>query len=271
MLTTFERRQSIVELLRAEPGLRVPEIARRLDVSQGTVRNDLKALANEGRLRRVRGGATLAQVDPVHPAFGTRSEINESAKRRIARWAAELVQDGDSILLDASTTVYYMAPYLQERRQLTILTSGIEVAQLLARNPSNKVILIGGLLSNDGTSVTGLLGEHLLKDIHVKTAFVSCSGFTPDVGMTEVDIHEAQLKSKMIASANSVVGLIDSRKFGKVDLTPFARTEQLAHIYTDSALSPEWIERLKQPCVQVTVCGEDNVAVLNRCDSKQSE
>lgn len=269
MLTGFERRQSIVELLRTEPGLRVPDIAKRLAVSQGTVRNDLKSLANEGRLRRVRGGATLTPPDLFHsPAFGTRTEMNEGAKRRIARWATELVQDGDSILLDASTTVYYMAPYLQDRRNLTIITNGIEVAQLLAQNPSNTVILVGGVLSNDGTSVTGLLGEHFLKDIHVKTAFVSCSGFTPEVGMTEVDIHEAQLKGRMVASATSVVGLIDSSKFGKVDLTPFARTEQLAHIFTDSDLAPQWVERLKQPCVQVTVCDEEKVSVLNRCDTE---
>jgi len=260
-LTTFERRQRLLDLIRKQPGLRVPEIAAQLSVSQGTVRNDLNALALMGQLTRVRGGATIIDNTPSpHPAFATRAKVNAEAKQHIARWAADLIRDGDSILFDASTTVYHMARYLQDCRNLTVVTNGIDVARALAQNPSNTVILLGGLLHPDGASVTGILSEQLLKDLHIETAFVSCYGFSLEAGLTEIDIHEAQLKSKMIASAASVVALIDSTKFGRVTLTPFARTDQIAHIFADSSLNPEWIERLGQTCVALTVCAESTVS-----------
>jgi DeoR/GlpR family transcriptional regulator of sugar metabolism/ABC-type sugar transport system substrate-binding protein len=262
-VTTFERRQSLLALVRKQPGIRVPEIAKILGVSQGTVRNDLKALAAEKELTRVRGGAVLSDDHKAHsPAFVARARTNEAIKRRIARWAADLVEDNDSILLDASTSVYYMARFLKDCHRLTVITNGIEVARELAQNPSNTVILLGGVLRPDGTSITKVLSEQVLQDLHIKTAFVSCSGFLPDTGLTEVDIHEAQLKNKMIASASSVVALIDSSKFGKVDLTPFARTEQISHIFTDSSLDPHWIEQLEQMRVALTVCDEDTVSAF---------
>jgi len=262
-LTTFERRQRLLTLLQERPGIRVSEQAKLLGVSEGTIRNDLKALAESGRLTRVRGGAVLSDDHKAHsPAFVARARTNEAIKRHIARWAADLVEDNDSILLDASTSVYYMAHFLKDCHRLTVITNGIEVARELAQNPSNTVIVLGGVLRPDGTSITEVLSEQVLQDLHIKTAFVSCSGFLPDTGLTEVDIHEAQLKNKMIASANSVVALIDSSKFGKVDLTPFARTEQVSHIFTDSSLDPYWIEQLRQMRVALTVCDEDTVSAF---------
>lgn len=256
-MTAFERRQRILELLRARPGTRVTEIAGLLAVSQGTIRNDLNVLARAGQLERVRGGAVvLDDLQCRSPAFATRARINQAAKQRIARRAAEMVTDGDAILLDASTTVYYMAYHLQNRRNLTVVTNGLEVARQLAQNPTHTVILLGGVLSTDGTSVTGPWSEPLLKDLHVKTGFVSCSGFTPAVGLTEVDIHEAQLKSKMIACAASLVALVDASKFGRVDVTPFARAGQISHLFTDGNISPHWIEQLQQAGIALTICGD---------------
>lgn len=268
-MTAFERRQRLLTLLRNQPGVRVPEIARLLQVSEGTVRNDLRALASERQVTRVRGGAVaLEDVQSRSPAFAARAQVNPEAKNWIARRAAELIQNGDSIILDASTTVYYMVRYLQDCRSLTVVTNGIEVARVLAQNPSNTVILLGGMLHPDGASVTGSLSEQLLKDLHIKMAFVSCYGFSLDAGLTEVDIPEAQLKSKMIASAGSVVALIDSSKFGKVTLTPFARVDQVSQILADSHLDPVWIERIKQTCVPLTVCDENTMSSYAPCDKE---
>jgi ribose transport system substrate-binding protein len=89
---------------------------------------------------------------------------------------------------------------------------------------------------------------------------VSCSGFSVESGLTQVDIQEAQLKSRMIESADRVVALIDSTKFGKIDLTPFARIEQVSHILTDSNLAPEYIDEIRQTCVNLTVCGENTTS-----------
>jgi len=237
-VTAFERRQRILGLLRERPGIKVSELAGLLGVSQVTIRSDLDALQEVGQITRVRGGAVAKEGFVGHsPAFTARAQVNASAKNQIARWAADMVRDGESILLDASTTVFHMVPYLQDLRNLTVVTNSIEAASALVKNPSHTIILIGGTLSPTGTSVQGHLAEKSLEALHVRTAFVSCSSFSLEVGLTQDDIQEAQLKSGMIRSAERTVALVDSSKFGKRDLTSFASVEQISHIFTDSGVA----------------------------------
>jgi ribose transport system substrate-binding protein len=259
-MTTFERRQRILEILRDQPGIKVTALAQCLHVSEGTIRNDLSALEKEGLLRRVRGGAVLRQSHRfVSPSFAARVRVNADAKQWIARRAADMVEDGDSILMDASSTVFAMVPHLEGLRNLTVVTNGIEIALAMARS-SHSVILVGGMVHSDGASVVGHLGEKILRDLHVKTAFMSCSGFSVDVGMTEIDIQEEQIKREMIRSTECVVALIDSSKLGKVDLTSFGSVDQITHILTDSRLDPQFVDQLRQTDVILTVCGEQTAS-----------
>lgn len=257
-MTTYDRRQSLLDMLHKQPGLRVSELAEALDVSQGTVRNDLNALEDEGRLKRVHGGATLTDQDQFqNDSFVRRYNQNVVAKHAIARVAALLVMDGDSVLLDASSTSYYLARALSERNKLRVMTNGFEVARELAQNSTNTVILIGGVVNNDSSSVTGLLSEQIIADMHVEKAFFSCSGFSVERGMTEVHFEEAQLKRKAIESSKQVIALVDSSKFGKEDLTPFARPTQIAHLFTDAGITGEWQNRLHTANIPFTVCSEE--------------
>ena len=260
-MITYGRRQFLVDILRKQPGLRIPELAKTLDVSEGTVRNDLNALEAEGRLKRVHGGAVLNDQDQFqNNSFSLRFHQNPAAKLAIAREAAFLIQDGDSILLDASSTCYYLARALSERKKLRVMTNGFEVARELAQNSSNTVILIGGIVNNDSSSVTGLLSEHIIEELHIQKAFVSCSGFSLERGMTEVHLAEAQLKRKAIESAQQVIALIDSTKFGEEDLTSFARSENITRLFTDVGLSQGWIEKLKQAGMRFTICEEEAIS-----------
>lgn len=257
-MTIYERRQSLSELLRKQPGLRVPELAKALGTSQGTVRNDLNALERQGRLTRVHGGAVLNE-QPKFPSssFNIRYHNEAAAKMKLARQAALLVNDGDSIFLDASTTVYYLARQLSEKQRLRVVTNGIDVARLMAENPNNMVILLGGTIGSDGSSVTGLLSEQALQELHMQKAFVSCSGFSVERGLTEVHLAGAQLKRKALASAQQVLALLSSVKLGKEDLTSFASIDQINHLFIDDSLSDEWRARLLQAGISFTVCAED--------------
>ena len=258
-MTSYERRQSLLEILRLQPDLHVPELSATLNVSQGTIRNDLDALEAEGRLIRVHGGAVLnEQIQFQSRNFTTHFQENIAAKKAISRKAAELVLDGDSLLLDASTTIYYFAQALRERKRLRVITNGIDTAQLLAQEPTNSVILLGGVLDPEGSSVTGLLSEQIIKDLHIQKAFVSCSGLSIARGLTEVHLDEAQLKRKAIESAREVNALVGSTKIGKEDLTSFARLEQIDQLFTDTGLAEEWSARLRNVGVQLTLC-EDSV------------
>lgn len=255
-MTTYDRRQSLLDLLRRQPGLRVPEIAQLLGISEGTVRNDLNALVTDGRLERVHGGAILLEPKNIDStSFTDRHQEQAVEKQAIARIAIDLVQDGDSILLDASSTAYYFALALTQKQRLRVVTSGLDVARLLAQNTTNTVILIGGVLSPDGSSVTGLLSEQVIAELHIQKAFVSCSGFSIERGMTEVHLEEAQLKRKAIESAKQVFALVDSSKMGHEDLTPFARPLQITHLFTDADITDEWKARLQWANIPFTVCG----------------
>ena len=258
-MTAYARRQSLLEILRKQAGLRVAELAEALSVSEGTIRNDLNALEQAGRLKRVHGGAVLTDQEQFqNNSFLRRFRQNAAAKLAIAREAVALINDGDSILLDASSTAYYLARALAGREKLRVMTNGFEVARELAQNLSNTVILIGGVVNNDSSSVTGLLSEKIIAEMHIEKAFVSCSGFSLERGMTEVHLEEAQLKRKAIESSKQVFALIDSSKFGKEDLTLFARPAQIAHLFTDAGISREWRNRLGAVHIPFTVCAADS-------------
>lgn len=254
-MTAHERRQSILDSLRRSPGIRVVELAAAYDVSQGTIRNDLDALEEEGRLERVHGGAVLVESKELNnTSFTDRHKENIQQKQMIGRCAAQSIQDGESILLDASSTAYYLGLALESKSRLRVVTNGLDVGRLMAKNSTNTVILIGGILNADGSSVTGLFSEMLIEELRIQKAFVSCSGFSLDRGMTEVHLQEALLKRKVIESANEVIALVDSSKFGKEDLTPFASIQDVHQLLTDDGISSRWIDKLEQAGVKTIIC-----------------
>jgi DeoR/GlpR family transcriptional regulator of sugar metabolism len=257
-LIAFERRQRLLALMQRDPTLRVPALAEQLGVSPGTVRNDLNALAEGRQIVRVHGGGVVLNEHsvPRSAAFALRAQTNAAAKQQIGLHASALVEDGDALLLDASSTVYHLAGFLRDRRGLRVVTNGLEVARLLAQNPTNTVNLVGGILRSGIESVIGPWSERFLQDVRIKLAFVSCSGFTPEDGMTEVDVYEAQFRVKAIEGAERVIALIDSSKFGKLDLTPSVRNDQISALFTDAALQPSWLDRLERAGIRFTICGD---------------
>jgi ribose transport system substrate-binding protein len=257
---TFERRQRILSLLVEQSAVKVTRLAEQFSVSEGTIRNDLAALEQENRLKRVRGGAVPVDEPPlVALTRVVRNAVNADAKRRIARWAADMIEDGDAIALDASSTVLHMVPCLQQCQRLTIVTNGLETARLLADTTPHTVILIGGVIGANANSVTGLLGATMLEELHIRTAFVSGVGFTIEQGLTERDLAEAQLKQALVQKASQVVALVDSTKFGKVGFSPCLKINSLTHLVTDSKVSSDFIQGVQKGGLSVTVCGERTV------------
>lgn len=259
-LATFERRQRIVDLLTERSSVRVSSLARHFEVSETTIRNDLTVLEEEHRLRRVHGGAVASPALRAAAAFDVSTRfVNAEIKKRIARWAADMVQDGDSIFLDASTTVLCMAPFLRKYRNLNLVTTGIDVARLLAENPSNTVVLIGGIMDTNGRSITSLIGAPMLKGLQFTSAFISCVGLSVESGLTERIIEEARLKQELLAGAKRTVALVDSTKFDQVGLAPFAALSDITYLVTDSGADRELVEQIQHRGISVTVCGEDSV------------
>jgi DeoR family fructose operon transcriptional repressor len=255
---TTDRRQRLALLLEKQPRGSVTELAEILALSPRTVRSDLKALGATGHVIRSGGGdgQCLAGLEavPTTSSFADRAQTNAGAKAAIARWAAGLVQDGDTILLDASTTVYNMAPFLAARRNLVVLTNGISIGCRLAENRTNAVILVAGVIHPEHTSVVGPLYEPALRNHHIKTAFVSCRGFSLSAGLTETDVNEAAIKIRMVKLAESTAVLADSTKFGQVYQAPFARADQVTHIFSDGSLEPYWVQQVQAASIVLTLC-----------------
>ena len=256
MTTTFERRQAIVRVLEEQPGIKTVDLASLLDVSIGTIRNDLSALQNEGRVARVRGGAVLIAQDLSEQPDMV---LNEAGKKRMAKRAAEMVRDGYAIWLDAGTSVQMMIPLLKNRNDLTIVTNGLRVALQLAEQDRHQVLLIGGRVGKDGLYTIGTGNERLLDTVNIQTAFVSGVGFTLEAGLTVLEYEDAQLKTRVINSAENVVTLIDASKIGKRGFAPVASLQQISHFVTDKDISAGMLRQLRRRQVNVTVCGKNTI------------
>jgi ribose transport system substrate-binding protein len=202
-----------------------------------------------GLARRIRGGAVAAeeprsssQLEPLIPL----TTPNRYQKEQIACWAAGVVKDGEAIILDASSTVLHMASCLGERRRLTVITNGLRVAQLLAKEPTNKVILAAPVLRADGNALVGSIHPDLLMSLRAAKCFFSCSGISPGEGLTEVDVDEATLKAQMLKLARQVIVLADHSKFEKTGAFKFASLTQVHHLVTDEAISSEHLAALRR-------------------------
>jgi ribose transport system substrate-binding protein len=260
-MITFERQQNILRLLSSRPGIKSSELAELLGVSRGTIRNDLLALEKEQKLVRVHGGARLAGNGVTTAAAEGQAGVDDTenleGKRRIARWAAELVEHGDAILLDAGTTVQQMIPYLKEKRDLTVVTNGLETARQVKLQTNHAVIVLGGVLLDSGQATGGLLDSELLRQLNVHTAFLSGSGFATDTRLTERTLEEAELKKKIVTRSLQTVILMDSSKLGRTGRFPFASVEEVSHFYTDGGVTAEFIRQMRAANVTLMVCGEN--------------
>ena len=270
-MITFERQRSILRLLREHPGTKITEMADLLDVSRGTIRNDLLALEKENAVRRVRGGAILLDEPALEEKVGdSKAEDNQEGKQRIARWASELVEDGDAILLGAGSTVRQMVPFLAEKRDLTIVTNGLDTARLLKQRTEHPVILLGGILLDQGFATGGLLNSDTLQQLNIHSAFLSGSGFTKESSITDRTLEEAELKKKIIERSLQTAVLMDSSKLGKVGRFPFADLEDISYFYTDSDVDAELLEQMRAMGVNLMICGENTMRTYTVSDRQAS-
>lgn len=283
---THRRRQVILAMLAEAGDVHVDALAAALGASPNTIRNDLDALERAGLLRRVRGGAIprdsanvsgngglvpgLGLIAP--DAYAARLAALQAEKEAIGTWAAGLVRDGDALVLDASTTIFRMAAHLLDRQNLTVVTNGLNVALLLAQVPSNKVILAANAVRPGGHSVVGRLNPDLLKHFYASKCFVSCTGFSLDQGLTELNVDEAIPKQQMMALAREVIALIDHTKFGTVSAYRFADATQIHHLVADDGIDPGVLASLRAAgAFAITVVGSDEARTIEPVVEQKEE
>ncbi|GIP41395.1 DeoR family transcriptional regulator [Paenibacillus sp. J31TS4] len=240
-----ERRNRIMQILNEEKQILVKDISVVLSVSEGTLRNDLKILEEDGLIERTHGGAVLPKPPNHEYTFHSRSQINQAEKMAIGRSAARLVQNGQCIILDASSTSLELAKQLISFDYLTVVTNGLATAQELTRNPRINVIVVGGVLRPGSSSLEGLLGRGLLSQIHADVFFTSAQGFTVAEGLTDFSVYEAELKKSIVVNVSKVVALLDSTKLGRRSIATFAELPQIHTLITDAGADRSFLHTLK--------------------------
>ncbi len=247
-----QRRQAILTAFDGAGQLSVAELSSHFGVSEVTIRTDLRALSRQGLLVRTRGGATAVMAQP-ELSFDIRQQQQAEQKTRIGRAAAALVQDGDAIALDASTTAIAMIPYLENRRDLTVVTNSLKAAMGLLRNRHVNVIMPGGRLRRDSISLVGPNEHKELAQIHLLMGFFGARGVTLEQGLTDVNLEEAEWKRRMVASCRSVITLLDATKWGQVGVITFAPLQQVSQIITDRDAPAELVDAVRRQGVEVTI------------------
>lgn len=231
----FARAEAILALVERTGRVTVGELTRQLAVSAVTVRKDLESLEQRAMLRRVRGGAVgIASTD--EGSFDMRLRRGRDVKRAIAEVVASTVGDGEVIAMDASTTCYYVAELLLERRDLIVITNGLKTAMLFLERSPAMVIMPGGVLRRSAGSMVGQFGDVLAARGTIDKGFFGVKGLSVTHGLMEMAIEEAEAKKHLVTSCAQVYGLFDSSKVGRFGLHSFAPVAAVTGLYTDDGI-----------------------------------
>jgi len=243
-----QRRQAILRAVRSGTA-HVTALADEFGVSEMTVRRDLQALASDGKLERVHGGAVNVESErPFSEIVVERLE----AKDRIGRAAAALVEDGQTVMIDIGTTTLQVARHLRGR-SLTVVTTNLAVYEELLPEPDIELVLPGGAVRRNYLSLVGMLAEDALRRLRADIAFLGTSGIDADLAVWDTTMVEVPIKRAMIAASKRTVLLADAEKFGMDAMVRVCEASELDAIVTDERVPTARREALDDAGVEVIV------------------
>jgi DeoR/GlpR family transcriptional regulator of sugar metabolism len=268
-----QRQERILDHLRRHGGVRVSELVGLLGVSDMTVRRDIETLAHRGLLERVHGGATaLGGRSSEEPGFAAKSELAREQKISIARAAAELVADRESVAISAGTTTLAVARELLSRNGLTVVTNSPPVADLMhdPARPDRTVVLVGGVRT-PSNALVGPVTVAALRTLHVDTLILGVHGITAEEGLTTPNLMEAETSRALVACARRVIVTVDHTKWGVVGLSTIADLDRVDVLVTDSGISADARRSLDEIVGQVVVAEVSRPASGNRAAADEPE
>jgi len=256
-LSSAKRRDAIARLLQSEAQVTIRQLAGRLGVSEVRIRRDLKYLEGRNLLRRVHGGARAVDLAPYQLA----SMRNVACKQRIGRAAAELVESGQTVLLDSGTTVLEVARHLPERLLadggLTVVTRALDLAIFFAEHHSTRLLVLGGLYSHDYRSCLGTYAVGVLRGLNVDVAFVGVDGISLEMGPTTDDALEGGIFEMIAKSAGHLVVVTDSSKIGVARLRSMFPLTAIDTFVTDDGAPADFLAALRDMGITVAVVPKD--------------
>jgi len=245
-----EREHSILNRLMVQGAVSVADLSSELAVSEVTIRSDLSSLEERGLLSRTHGGA----LPSIHPHIFQRQNMNIEEKHRIAKAAADLVEDGDAIMIEAGTTTSLLPRYLAGKRDILIITNSIPAFESAKSNPALKITLVGGEFRDSTDSFVGRITIDTIRRFNVRCAFVGTDGFSLKSGITTHLIEGGDVISVMRERAENLVLLADSSKYGKTGVVTILPLSQINTLITDTGLPDAAKEELNQIPLHIIAC-----------------
>lgn len=244
-----DRQSRILELLSQGELTLVKTMSQELSVSSVTIRQDLAYLEEEGLVKRVHGGAVLGESDDIRSRLG----VNYEKKILVARKAASLVRDGETIFIESGSVNALLARELLKRSSLTVLTTNLFIARQMRKGSHVQVIVVGGIYQHQSESLVGQLAKQFIGQVNFGKAFVGIDGFSPEAGFTCRDMMRAEIAAQIIERSRESYVLTDSSKFGRSELQTICRTDQVDWVISDEGIPKESREVLLRNGVQLLI------------------
>ena len=252
------RRETALELLEQKGELTVAELSRRTGASPMTIRRDLEAFEQEGALRRVHGGAISVASRGYLPPYSVREKRDLAAKALIGEAAASMIGERETVILDVGTTTLEAARALRGRRNLTVLTSSLHIANVLGKEPGIRLMVTGGTVTPGDLSLIGDLAEDAFSRLRFDTLVMGVAGVDAEVGCTEFSTDDAHVKRAALATVRRCIVVADSSKLGVVTFARICPLDSVNVVVTDDRALPEQLEALESTHVQVVVAHDKN-------------
>ncbi|WP_319529280.1 DeoR/GlpR family DNA-binding transcription regulator [uncultured Cohaesibacter sp.] len=238
-----ERRQKILDLVQSQKTVQLDQLAKTLGVSRMTVHRDFDLLESRGLLRKERGGATAESSLLFESNFHYRRQTDETSKEELARAAAELIEPGNAIMLDDSTTTLLMCDHIAQMENITVITNSLAVCERLREASSVRLIVTGGNYSETHQSFSGIICEQALSQLRSDWAFLSASSVI-DNRLYHQDQEIVRVKLALMAASERKALLLTSRKFKTRALTHFADLSEFDKVFIDRHLDDATKQRL---------------------------
>src|SRR5690606_3728948 len=236
----IQRREKILGLLKEDGAAKVIDLASLFKVTEATIRQDLEKLEKEGLISRDHGGAYLRNIeDQVRNFSLAHQHENVAKKERIALKCVELIEDGDTIILDSGSTTTEIARKLKGIKNLTVITNALNIALMLGTEPGIEVIMTGGEFKPPTLSLTGQKAADFFEGLNVQTLFLATAGISLKSGLTYPSISDLVVKKAMIAAADITSLVADSTKIGKTALASLGALSLIDFLMTDSAIKED--------------------------------
>ncbi len=251
-MLAVERRSRIEEIITENKSVLVTDLAKQFDVTPETIRGDLLKLEKQGVLVRTYGGATLCGSSGSELSYKDRDVVNAEAKQKIGERAAEMIKNGETIFLDASTSSLWLARNIKNKKGLTVITNAVNIVLELEECDNIRIICTGGRLNTRNMSYVGRFAERMIKENLVANKFFfSCKGVTISRGMTDASEDEAEIKRAMMESSDSAIFLCDRSKLGKKGIPVISAIDKIDTFITDICPDREWHDAMRESGVKV--------------------